>query len=198
MAPSNYTEAASEILQVFAGLRPDDEHGKETPARFLAMLAELTQCHQRPEAEQEHRHIQECIKWKTFPADSDDMIIVNDIEFVSVCNHHVVPFIGKAHVGYVPDQRIVGISKLPRVVHHFARQLQVQERMTQQITDFLELHLQPKGIMVVLQAQHLCMAIRGVRSNGAFTTTSKVTGVFADHGRTAKNEFMQFIKPGLK
>ena len=125
------------------------------------------------------------------------MVIVNDIEFVSVCNHHVVPFIGKAHIGYVPDKTIAGLSKFPRVVHHFARRLQVQERMTKDITEFLEDRLEPKGVMVVLQAQHLCMAIRGVRSMNAYTTTSKVTGVFADHTRTAKAEFLQFLKGGM-
>jgi GTP cyclohydrolase I len=162
------------------------------------MLRELTQCYQRSDPGEEAQHIKECIKWKTFPAESDDMVIVNDIEFVSVCNHHVVPFIGKAHIGYVPNQHIVGISKLPRIVQHYARKLQVQERMTQQITEYIETELEPKGVMVVLQAQHLCMAIRGVRSMSAYTTTNKVTGVFADHGRTAKAEFLRFINGGLK
>lgn len=198
MPPSNYTEAAAEILKTFAGLDPDDVHGEGTPVRFLTMLGELTQCHWRSDAEAEEQHIKECIKWKTFPAESDDMVIVNDIEFVSVCNHHVVPFIGRAHIGYVPNEHIAGLSKFPRVVNHFARQLQVQERMTQQITEFLNYHLQPKGVMVVLQAQHLCMAIRGVRSSSAYTTTNKVTGVFADHTRTAKAEFLRFINGSLK
>jgi GTP cyclohydrolase I len=198
VSPKNYSEAAAEILQTFAGLDPHDVHGEGTPVRWLSMLSELTQCRRLPDPEAEELHQKQCIKWKTFPAESDDMVIINDIEFVSVCNHHVVPFIGKAHIGYVPNESIAGLSKFPRVVQHYARQLQVQERMTQQITEFLELHLEPKGVMVVLQAQHLCMAVRGVRSTSAYTTTNKVTGVFADHTRTAKVEFLRFINGGLK
>lgn len=186
-------ESVAKLLQDYAGLDPNGDHGADTAQRFLNTLSELTKC--KP---QDEEHMSTCIKWRTFPAESDDMVIVHDIDFVSLCNHHLVPFKGKAWVGYVPEKEIVGLSKIPRVVRHFARQLQVQERMTQQIADFFTEHLQPKGLAVVVQAEHMCMSIRGVHAPDAYTTTSKVTGVFADHGRTAKTEFMQFISGSLK
>lgn len=174
-------EAAAEVLLRYAtGLDVSTPHGRETPKRFVEMLVELTTPGD--------------IKWKVFPNDGyDEMIIERDIPFVSLCNHHVVPFIGVAHVGYVPDEHIVGLSKLARVVRHFARRLQVQEELTKDIADFLEQNLQPKGVAVVIEAEHMCMTIRGAKVKGASTYTAAMRGVFGDHNRTAKAEFLSRI-----
>ncbi|HYA68594.1 MAG TPA: GTP cyclohydrolase I FolE [Acidimicrobiales bacterium] len=130
----------------------------------------------------------------TFAAEHDEMVLVRDIPFASLCEHHMVPFIGKAHVGYIPgeDGRITGLSKLARLVDGFARRLQVQERMTSQIADTLERVLGPRGVLVVVEAEHLCMAMRGVRKPGTLTVTSAVRGLFRDDPRT-RAEAMAFV-----
>lgn len=179
----DFEHEARAILKLHAGVQPD-EHGKETPDRFLQMLQDLTKCKDC---------IGRCIKWKTFLAEAQDMIVVRDIPFVSVCNHHIVPFIGKAHIAYVPDKFIAGLSKFARTVEHFASQPQVQERLTAEIGDYLENHLEPLGVGVVLEAEHLCMTIRGVQAQGTYTSTQTMRGVFADHNKTAKAEFMGMI-----
>lgn len=193
-----YNNMASELLQAYAGLEPDGEHGVDTGQRFLSMLNELTCCKKTGNVDQDLKHIRNCIKWKTFDTDQQDMIVVQDIAFTSLCNHHVVPFMGVAHIGYVPRKTIAGLSKFARVVRHFARQLQVQERLTAQIADYLEEQLEPRGVAVLVKAEHLCMAIRGVHAPGTFTTTSTMRGVFGDHDRTAKIEFMEIIRGSLK
>jgi GTP cyclohydrolase IA len=171
------TEAATVLLRIATGLDVEDPHGADTPKRFVEMLRELTT---RPE-----------IKWRTFPNDgTDEMIVVQGIPFVSLCEHHVVPFMGTAAIGYVPRDKIAGLSKFARVVQHFARALQVQERLTKQIADFLQEELYPRGVAVLLSAEHLCMTIRGAQVPGAVTTTADMRGVFADHERTAKAEFL--------
>jgi len=169
----------------------DSEHLRDTPDRFVRMLRELTT---RPD-----------VKWKTFASDSDEMVVVKDIPFSSLCAHHLVPFTGVAHVGYVPNGRICGLSKLARVVHHFAAGLQVQEELTAQIANYLQRGLTwradehecdknhahreecydrpPIGVAVMMEAEHLCMSLRGVRVHGSTTTTSKMLGCFADHSR---------------
>jgi GTP cyclohydrolase I len=175
-------EAAEVLLRVAAGLKMDN-HGKETPRRFVNMLKELT--------------TPQDIKWKTFPADgADQMVVVRNIPFVSLCNHHVVPFVGKADIGYIPDELIVGLSKFARVVKHFASGLQIQERLTQQVADFITSHLLPKGVAVVMEAEHLCMTIRGVQAPGTRTYTAVMNGVFNDHTRTAKAEFLSRLNGG--
>lgn len=191
-------DTAAELLQTYAGLDPTSAHGIDTPARFLSMLDELTRCKSTGNHEKNKQHIQNCIKWKMFPAASDEMVIVQGIKFVSLCNHHLVPFIGEAHIGYVPKDHNAGLSKFARVVNHFARRLQVQEELTKDIADFLTSRLKPRGTAVILQAEHMCMTIRGVQSPGTVTTTSQMRGVFSDHARTAKAEFMQIITKGLK
>lgn len=187
--PTDYRDQARSILTSHAGLE-DNDHGVDTPQRFLDLLTELTW----------HRHCDgSCIKFRTFPNDGmDEMIVVQGIPFVSVCNHHIVPFIGHAHVAYVPKDEIVGLSKFARVVDHFARALQVQERLTAQVADYIEEHLSPRGVGVVLQAEHLCMTIRGVQKPGALTTTAAMKGVFSDHARTAKAEFMRYLRNGAR
>jgi GTP cyclohydrolase I len=171
-------EAAEILLAKTTGWKPDG-HGEKTPQRFAAMLRELT----TPEE----------FEFTTFPAEDDDMIVMHDIPFVSLCNHHVVPFIGKAWIGYIPNEKMVGLSKLARTVRYYAKGLQVQERLTREIAEHLMENLDPVGVAVVLEAEHMCMTIRGVQTPGTLTTTSKMTGVFADHKRTAKAEFMSII-----
>jgi GTP cyclohydrolase I len=177
--------AAATLLRISAGLDVNDVHGQDTPTRFVHMLMELT----TPEP----------IKWKTFPNDGvDEMIIVDEIPFTSLCNHHVVPFIGFARVGYVPDKEVAGLSKFARVVRHYAKGLQTQERLTMQVAEFIEENLKPRGVIVMMKAEHMCMTIRGAQSPGTKTTTTAVKGVFADHGRTAKMEFMMSINGSHK
>lgn len=170
--------AATLVLQSTTGW-VDDDHGHDTPARFLKMLRELT----TPQP----------FDFKTFPSDSDEMIVVRNIPFVSLCNHHVIPFVGTAHIGYVPDGKIAGLSKFARAVQYHAKALQVQERLTTQIADFIEHKLRPRGIVVLMEAEHMCMTIRGVQAPGTKTRTTAVRGVFADHSRSAKAEFLAAV-----
>jgi GTP cyclohydrolase IA len=178
-------EGAEDLLTLHAGLDVSSPHGKDTPKRFINMLEELTQCRDCTG---------DCIKWKKFEAETDEMIIVKGIPFVSVCNHHVIPFIGEARIGYVPNAWEAGLSKFGRIVQHYARQLQTQERLTAQITENLLFQLAPAGLIVQLEAEHMCMTVRGVQMPGATTVTTKTTGVFADHTKTAKMEFLEGIK----
>ena len=127
------------------------------------------------------------------PADTDGMVIVKDIEMYSLCEHHLLPFIGKVHVGYIPRKHVIGLSKIPRIVDVFARRLQVQERLGQQICDTLEKILKPKGIGIVVEAQHLCMMMRGVSKQHATVTTSHVKGLFKSDART-RQEFLGLIR----
>jgi GTP cyclohydrolase I len=123
------------------------------------------------------------------------MVVVSDIAFASLCEHHLLPFFGVAHVGYLPVERIVGLSKLPRVVEHCARGLQVQERLTMEVADWLERELGPRGVGVVLEATHTCMSVRGVRQPGARTRTSALRGLVRDDPRT-RQEFLELIGAG--
>lgn len=122
----------------------------------------------------------------------DEMIVVSNIEWYSMCEHHCIPFFGKAHIGYLPDKKIVGLSKIPRVVDIFARRLQNQERLTKQIADTLYDLLKPKGVGVILEAQHLCMMARGVEKQGSWVTTSAMLGLFKKDART-RSEFLKLI-----
>jgi GTP cyclohydrolase I len=183
-------ESMRMLLSTYAGIE-NDEHGNKTPLRFLTMLNELTQCKDESDV-----HMKSCIKWSDFPAESRDMIMLESISFTSLCNHHLATFQGVAHVAYIPEASIAGLSKLARVVRHFARQAQVQERLTKEIGDYLEHVLQPQGVAVILRAEHSCMSVRGVQAHGVITTTSTMRGHFADHTRTAKAEFLQMI--GMK
>jgi GTP cyclohydrolase I len=130
----------------------------------------------------------------TFAAEHDEMVMVRDIPFASLCEHHMVPFMGKVHVGYIPgeDGRVTGLSKLARLVDVYARRLQVQERMTTQIADTMEKVLAPRGVLVVVEAEHLCMSMRGVKKPGTLTITSAVRGLFRDDPRT-RAEAMQYV-----
>jgi len=170
-------EIAIRDLLVALGRDPDDEHLADTPRRVAAAYAELLSPHP--------------FQLTTFPNDEgyDELIVVRDIPFHSLCQHHLLPFTGVAHVGYLPGPRILGLSKLARVVSLFARDLQIQERLTKQIADLLDARLQPKGVGVVLEAEHLCMALRGVEVTGSRTVTSAVHGRLRDDARSRAEFF---------
>jgi GTP cyclohydrolase I len=131
----------------------------------------------------------------TFNVDYDDMVIVRDIEFYSLCEHHMLPFLGRAHVAYIPDGKVIGLSKIPRIVDMFARRLQVQERMTRQIADYVNEILHPRGVAVVVEGMHLCAMIRGVRKHDSRMTTSSMLGAFRQREAT-RMEFLDNISRG--
>jgi len=174
--------AVREIL-LAVGENPDREGLRETPARVARMYAELfAGLHLDP-----RRHLK-----KFFTERYDEVVLVRDISFQSMCEHHMLPFLGKAHVAYLPGPRIIGLSKLARVVEEIARQPQVQERMTEQIANLLVEELQVKGVAVIIEAEHTCMTIRGVRKPGALCITSAMKGHFRT-GSSTRAELMTLI-----
>jgi GTP cyclohydrolase IA len=178
------TRAVADLLAAL-GHDPTSEDLAETPQRVARAFAELLT--PRP------------FDPTTFPNDEgyDQLVLARDIRFQSLCQHHLLPFHGVAHVGYIPGRRILGLSKLARVVELFARRLQVQERLTQQVADWLDEHLAPRGVGVVLEAEHLCMSLRGVRAQGSRTTTSALHGLLRDDART-RQEFFALTGTGRK
>ncbi len=177
--------AVSELLSAI-GEDPARDGLVATPERVATMYEELfSGLHDDPA-----RHLE-----VTFAAEHDEMVMVRDIPFASLCEHHLVPFLGRAHVAYIPndDGRITGLSKLARLVDGYARRLQVQERMTSQIADAIDSVLSPRGVLVVIEAEHLCMSMRGVKKPGTVTVTSAVRGLFRSDVAT-RAEAMQFIR----
>ena len=177
-------KAVGELLAAI-GEDPDRDGLLATPDRVAAMYQELfSGLHDDPA-----RHLK-----VTFAAEHDEMVMVKDISFASFCEHHLVPFIGKAAVAYIPndDGRITGLSKIARLVENYARRLQVQERLTTQVADTIERGLSPRGVLVVIQAEHLCMSMRGVKKPGALTVTSAVRGLFRTNSAT-RSEAMRLI-----
>jgi GTP cyclohydrolase I len=177
-------KAVREILEAI-GEDPDRDGLQRTPERVAAMYAEVFSGLDDNPGD---------VLQVTFEAGHDEMVLERDILFASICEHHLVPFIGRAHVAYIPneDGRITGLSKLARLVEGYSRRPQVQERLTSQIADAMEDVLQPKGVLVVMEAEHLCMSMRGVRKPGAVTVTSAVRGLFRDSAAT-RAEAMAFI-----
>ncbi len=177
-------KAVAELLAA-VGEDPRRDGLQRTPQRVADMYAELLS----GQFDEPASHLQ-----VTFDAGHDEMVMERDIPFASVCEHHLMPFIGRAHVAYIPgpDGRITGLSKLARLVDSFSRRLQVQERLTSQIADAIEVALDPRGVLVVIEAEHLCMSMRGVRKPGAVTVTSAVRGQFRDSAAT-RAEAMAFI-----
>ena len=168
------------------GENPQREGLLKTPERIAKSLRFLTKGYrQDPE---------ELLKKAVFTEAYDEMVLVRDIDLFSMCEHHMLPFFGKAHVAYIPDGKIVGLSKLARVVEVFARRLQVQERLTQQIRDAIQNVLNPKGVAVVIEAKHLCMVMRGVEKINSVTTTSAMSGQFIT-SQSTRSEFLRLIKP---
>jgi GTP cyclohydrolase I len=174
-------ERAAHDLLVALGADLDSDHLRETPRRVAKAYVELLT--PRP------------FNATTFPNDEDydELVLVRDIPFRSLCMHHMLPFQGSAHVAYLPGERIVGLSKLGRVVDMFAHDLQVQERLTTQVADWLEQVLEPRGVGVIVEAEHLCMSMRGVQKPGSRTVTSALRGLIKDDART-RQEFLSLIR----
>lgn len=158
----------------------------KTPARVIRALRFLTEGYRKD--------VDELFNDAFFQEDYDEMVVVRDIELYSLCEHHLLPFFGKAHVAYIPDRRIVGLSKIPRLVDLFARRLQVQERLTKQIAETMMDKLAPRGVAVVIEARHLCMVMRGVEKQHSLMTTSHMLGAFRD-AQSTRMEFMNLIAP---
>jgi len=179
------TEDLVRQLLVNIGEDPDREGLLRTPERVTSALAGLTAGNSLS--------VKEVVGQGVFKEDCSEMILVKDIEFYSLCEHHLLPFYGRVHVAYIPDGKIIGLSKIPRIVDVFARRLQVQERLTMEIAQTLESVLQPKGVGVVIEAKHLCMMMRGVESQNAFAVTSSLRGEFQDDPKT-RSEFMGLLR----
>jgi GTP cyclohydrolase I len=176
VAPDKVTAALSEVTNITEW----KGHMEKTPQRWAAMMADLT--------------TREAFEFTTFDSEHHrEMVIVDNIPFYSLCAHHLIPFFGKCHVAYIPNNRLVGLSKIPRTVRYFMRGLQVQEKLSSEIADFLVEKLEPMGVAVVLKGEHLCMSMRGIESQGSMTTTSAMRGVFLDNENTARAEFLNLL-----
>ena len=171
------------------GEDPDREGLKNTPARVARMYAELLSGY--------NMDPEKIINGALFNINYDEMVLVRDIEFYSLCEHHMLPFIGRAHVAYLPAGKVIGLSKIPRIVDMYARRLQVQERMTRQIADLLQKTLEPQGVAVVVEGMHLCSMMRGVRKHDARMTTSAMHGAFRANLAT-RQEFLENIARGSR
>ena len=176
-------EHAAAALMRALGMDTSDPSLERTPARVARAYADLLTPRE--------------FTMTTFPNDEqyDELVVVSNIAFTSLCEHHLLPFTGTAAVGYLPGERILGLSKLARVVELFSRRPQVQERMTRQIADWLDHHLQPRGTGVVVKAEHSCMTLRGARATGTLTTTSALTGLIRADQRS-RSEFLELASPG--
>jgi GTP cyclohydrolase I len=180
-------QAAIRQILVAVGEDPEREGLKRTPERIARMYAELLSGYQLDPVK--------LVNDALFDVKYDEMVIVRDIEFYSLCEHHMLPFIGRVHVAYIPDGKVIGLSKIPRIVDLYARRLQVQERMTRQIADFIRDVLHPQGVAVVVEALHLCMSMRGVQKHNARLTTSAMHGAFRANAPT-RQEFLDNISRG--
>lgn len=175
------------VSELITGLGEDVEREGllKTPYRVERSLRFLTSGY--------HASVVDVINGALFAAEGSEMVIVKDVEFYSLCEHHMLPFFGKAHIAYIPNKKILGLSKFARVVDVFARRMQVQERMTSQVADALERVLEPEGIAVVTEASHLCMMMRGVEKQGSTTRTSAMRGVFKNNAVT-RQEFLESLR----
>ncbi len=180
-------EALVREMLVRLGEDPDREGLQKTPERVAKAMLSMTSGYKIDPMELLNRAI--------FTEKHESMILVRDIELYSMCEHHMLPFFGRAHIAYIPNGRIVGLSKLARLVDVFARRLQVQERMTDQIAAAMQCTLKPEGVGVIIEAFHLCMMMRGVEKQNSRTVTSAVRGVFRDDART-REEFLRLVAPG--
>ncbi|MFT5442454.1 MAG: GTP cyclohydrolase I [Myxococcota bacterium] len=167
------------------GENPERDGLRSTPKRVAAAMRFFTKGYNQDPIE--------TLNNAMFDVDYDEMVLVKDIDFYSLCEHHMVPFFGRVHVGYIPNGKVVGLSKIPRLVDMFARRLQVQERFTMEVAGIIEDVLKPKGVAVVVQAKHLCMVMRGVEKQNSFAITSSMRGCFNDDPKT-RAEFMELIR----
>jgi GTP cyclohydrolase IA len=191
-SPVSEEEMRQAVRTLLLGLGedPDREGLRDTPKRVVKALKFLTSGY--------HQSLDELLNGAVFQETADEMVLVRDIDLFSSCEHHILPILGRAHVAYIPNGKVIGLSKIARICEMYGRRLQVQERLTAQIADALQGLLQPKGVGVVVEATHMCMVMRGVQKPGSWTSTSAVRGVFADDAKT-RQEFMSLIRhnPGF-
>jgi GTP cyclohydrolase I len=181
----NKLEELYRQLIVGIGEDPSREGLVKTPARSANALQYLTRGYQQS--------VDEVVNNAIFESDNDQMIVVKDIELYSMCEHHLLPFIGKCHVAYIPTGKVIGLSKIARIVDMYAARLQIQENLTKQIADTVMHAIQPAGVGVIIEAQHLCMMMRGVEKQNSKMTTSMMLGTFLDHDRT-RSEFLRLVR----
>ncbi len=179
-------ELAREMIRR-VGEDPSREGLRRTPERFTKSLQYLTRGYTQD--------LNELLNDALFTVDYDDMVIVRDVEMFSLCEHHLLPFFGRCHIAYVPNGKVIGLSKIPRLVDMFARRFQVQERLTTEIAATIQELIQPQGVGVVIEARHLCMMMRGVEKQHSSATTSSMLGVFRDNPKT-RSEFLTLIRSG--
>jgi GTP cyclohydrolase IA len=178
-----FEQAVTKVLELL-GEDPKREGLLKTPSRVAKALQFLTEGY--------HQDPKEILNQALFSTSNDEMVLVRDIEFYSMCEHHMLPIIGRAHVAYIPDGKVVGLSKIPRIVNVYARRLQIQEQMTEQIADAILETIKPKGVAVVVHARHMCMEMRGVQKINSTTVSSALRGLFKKDERT-RNEFYNLI-----
>ena len=177
-----------EITKELLGLIGEDSTRQgliKTPKRVAESWKFLSQGY--------HQNLNDVINEAIFDESAKDMIIVKDIEFYSLCEHHLIPFYGKAHVGYIPNGKIIGLSKIPRIIDFYSRRLQVQERLTNQIATCIQDLLNPKGVAVIMEGRHFCMLMRGVQKQNSIASTSSMLGAFKDQS-TTRNEFLKLVE----
>jgi len=178
-----FEQAVTKILELL-GEDPNREGLIKTPGRVAKALKFLTEGY--------HQDPKEVLNQALFSSSNDEMVVVRDIELYSMCEHHILPIIGRVHVAYIPDGKVVGLSKIPRIVNIFARRLQIQEQLTEQIADAILETIQPKGVAVVVHARHMCMEMRGVQKINSTTVSSALRGLFKSDQRT-RSEFYNII-----
>lgn len=176
---------AVRTLLLGLGENPDREGLRDTPKRVVKALKFLTSGY--------NQSLDELLNGAVFHENANEMVLVRDIDLFSSCEHHILPILGRAHVAYIPNGKVIGLSKIARICEMYSRRLQVQERLTAQIADALQGLLQPQGVAVVIEATHMCMVMRGVQKPGSWTSTSALRGVFNDDGKT-RQEFMNLIQ----
>lgn len=186
-SPVSEAEMMQAVRTLLLGLGedPDREGLRDTPKRVVKALKFLTSGYQQS--------LDELLNGAVFHEEANEMVLIRDIDIFSSCEHHILPIIGRAHVAYIPNGKVIGLSKIARICEMYARRLQVQERLTAQIADALQGLLQPQGVAVVIEATHMCMVMRGVEKSGSWTSTSSVRGIFADSAKT-RQEFMSLIR----